>query len=374
MIKNIKKKIEDNRRSNKIYWRLSVSLKDTVWEIIVFLRSLKEKRITLGEKYDYKIIKSRKKLPGTFWGITTFYNPAGYKNKSENYKKFRESSKKQGLKLLCVELAFNGSDFELTKNDADILLQLRCSSVLWQKERLLNIALDSLPKECDKVAWVDADVIFEDEKWIKKTSRLLSDYKIVQPYSSGIKLKLDESIEDFKKLDNSEIEKRKVLSMSKKYSHKKKIIVDEELIDCYPGLAWAARRDVIGKIGFYDKMIIGAADLLMCCASYGFYIPPLGEIWQSCSDKSTYDQKKWFDNAKKEILSSIYFLEGSLFHLWHGDYKDRHYKERYKILKEGDFDPEKDLRLNKEGCFEWATDKERLHKEIKRYFEIRKEE
>ena len=99
-------------------------------------------------------------LPGAFWGITVFFNPTGYKNKIENYRRFRESSKKQGLNLLCVELAFGGKNFEVSKEDADILVQLRGGDILWQKERLLNIGLERLPKDCDKIAWLDCDIIF----------------------------------------------------------------------------------------------------------------------------------------------------------------------------------------------------------------------
>ena len=57
------------------------------------------------------------KLNGTFWGITTYYNPQKYRNKIENYRKFRNASKRQGLKLLTVELAFGDNDFELKKSD-----------------------------------------------------------------------------------------------------------------------------------------------------------------------------------------------------------------------------------------------------------------
>lgn len=38
-------------------------------------------------------------LPGELWGITTYFNPAGYKTKSTLYRLFRESCKNQGLNL-----------------------------------------------------------------------------------------------------------------------------------------------------------------------------------------------------------------------------------------------------------------------------------
>jgi hypothetical protein len=41
---------------------------------------------------------------------------------------------------VTVELSFDGR-FELAGSDADILIQLSGGAVLWQKERLLNLAL-----------------------------------------------------------------------------------------------------------------------------------------------------------------------------------------------------------------------------------------
>ncbi|MDD5070940.1 MAG: hypothetical protein PHV17_09455, partial [Candidatus Omnitrophica bacterium] len=104
------------------------------------------------------------------WGITTFFNSNQYKGYYENYKIFRKHTKKQGLNLIAVELAYNHSQFSLTKDDSEVLVQVKGKSVLWQKERLLNLALKSLPSECTKIVWIDADIIFDDNSWLEKTS------------------------------------------------------------------------------------------------------------------------------------------------------------------------------------------------------------
>ena len=62
----------------------------------------------------------------------------------------------QGLQLLCVELVFGDattSPFQLNASDCEILIQRRtgAGNTLWQKERLLNIALENLPNSVDKV-------------------------------------------------------------------------------------------------------------------------------------------------------------------------------------------------------------------------------
>ena len=75
------------------------------------------------------------------WSITCYFNPVGYRRWLENCRTFRQHLK---VPLVAVELSF-GEEFELAAGDAHILVQLRSSSVLWQKERLLDVALRSLP-------------------------------------------------------------------------------------------------------------------------------------------------------------------------------------------------------------------------------------
>jgi len=113
------------------------------------------------------------------WAITSYFNPAGYKRRLANYRHFRANL---GVPLLAVELSFDGS-FELAAGDADILIQRVGGDVMWQKERLLNLALEGLPPECDTVAWLDCDVVFPDAAWLESTARLLQDFPLVHPFS-----------------------------------------------------------------------------------------------------------------------------------------------------------------------------------------------
>jgi hypothetical protein len=47
------------------------------------------------------------------------------------------------------------------------------TNVLWQKERLLNLALQRLPEHCTKVVWLDADTFFTNPNWVRATRRLV---------------------------------------------------------------------------------------------------------------------------------------------------------------------------------------------------------
>ena len=63
--------------------------------------------------------------PGKFIGISTFFNPGRHQNKVDNFRLFRASVKAQGLQMLCVELTFGDTSFQLRADDCDILLQRR---------------------------------------------------------------------------------------------------------------------------------------------------------------------------------------------------------------------------------------------------------
>ncbi len=51
---------------------------------------------------------------------------------------------------------------------------------IWQKERLLNILLDRLPKRITKVAWLDADLLFLNSDWARLASESLETWAAIQ--------------------------------------------------------------------------------------------------------------------------------------------------------------------------------------------------
>ncbi len=73
--------------------------------------------------------------------VTSYFNPMRSRRRLANYRTFRS---RLNVPLFTVELAFDGQ-FELTSSDADHLIQLSGGDIMWQKERLLNIALEAVP-------------------------------------------------------------------------------------------------------------------------------------------------------------------------------------------------------------------------------------
>ena len=131
------------------------------------------------------------------WALTTYFNPVRYKRRLSNYRIFRSNLH---IPLVTVELSFDGQ-FELTKNDADVLIQLSGGAVLWQKERLLNIAINSFPSDVKNIAWLDCDIYLVRNDWVEEAERQLNEqYNIVQLFSKAIYLNKEDSGKRFVQL------------------------------------------------------------------------------------------------------------------------------------------------------------------------------
>jgi hypothetical protein len=309
------------------------------------------------------------KLPGSLWGIAAFFNPAQYKNKLQNYKIFRQSSQRQGLKLLVVELAFGDKPFELAAGDSDALIQLRTSAhnVLWQKERLLNIGLHNLPDDCDKIVWIDCDIIFQNDHWINDTCGLLESYVIVQPFSEALLMQpgsIQTAIEETN--GNGFAEGKKSISRAFYMAEPNKrngMCLEHS----HPGFAWAARRDVFRENLLFDKTIIFGADCTMADAFYG----------RNCkyiSKRLVKDYRNWSKQIYPRIQGSVFYSPGTVAHLWHGAHQDKLYGATAEILDMYRFDPQKDIKIDAQGIWVWNSNKPLLHKALAEYFWFRNEE
>ena len=318
---------------------------------------------------------------GKFIGISTFFNPGRHENKVENFRKFKGAVAAQGLQMLCVELVFGDSTFQLLDAssdapDCEIMVQRRTSegNTLWQKERLLNIALDNLPASVTKVMWLDSDLIFLNDDWVPETAELLDQYPVVQPFGWMTYLPADQGSE-------YGTEKLPTLPLGQGVggvyhgaglgvSQFGELCFRANFVIGHPGFAWAARREVITSAGFYDRSIIGGGDRIMLNAFTGHYngvsrkMPPM-----------MAEDVRAFGARLTPLVgpANMSYTRGVVLHIWHGDRANRDYKNRYNILLANKYNPGVDVRINEAGVLEWATEKRRLHSQVTEYFNNRKE-
>ncbi|MDH3208742.1 MAG: hypothetical protein OEO79_19245 [Gemmatimonadota bacterium] len=318
-------------------------------------------------------------LPGELWGLVSLFNPAGYRNKLQNLRIFSERARSQGIKLLIVELAFGDADHEVPEELAEIVLRLRTTSVLWQKERLLNVGVSSLPAECDKVAWLDADIIFENDDWVRETSRLLETYCVVQPFDTACWLRQGEMSappEGYREQGNSEGQWHHGMAYAmSRVSDPKAALLDYH-VHGHVGFAWAIRREIIEKHGLYDAQVLGNGDFVVAHAMYGDEDFWDGRNWQCrrLSEPMLAHMERWGRPFFDDVQGSVMYVPGRVLHMWHGNQSNRQYRGRLTILKETNFDPDRDLVKEPSGCWAWATDRPALHEWASSYFHRRREE
>ena len=304
------------------------------------------------------------------WAITCYFNPSGYQRKLENYRIFR---RRFAAALVCVELSFTG-DFALTASDADILIQLRGQAVLWQKERLLNVALQALPASCEAVAWVDCDVIFERDDWPALAVRALHDAPLVHLFRTRCNLA---RATPARPLDLSRIESQAV-SLGYKLRTGEATPDDVRRSDAplalgsTAGLAWAARRDLLAGHGLYDACILGSGDRVMVSAAIGRLNHGIDAVLMN--ERQARHYRLWGEPFHATIRGQVGYIEGRAFHLWHGDLRGRRYEERHRGLRRHEFDPFADIALDASGCWRWNSDKPEMQVYVREYFDARDED
>jgi len=100
------------------------------------------------------------------------------------------------------------------------ILQLRASDIMWQKERLLNLAIATLPRACTKITWLE------------RRAAALEDVPVPQPFWTVVHLvpgRIQFCGQRRESLATNDFER---------HGH--------------TGFAWAGRREWMEDVGLYD--------------------------------------------------------------------------------------------------------------------------
>ena len=229
-----------------------------------------------------------------------------YKRRLSNFKIFRD---RLNVPLVAVELTY-GSDFQLQDQDADIVIRLRGGAVLWQKERLLNLALQALPKHCRKVAWVDCDVLFGAADWAEAASQLLDRFAIIQMFQDVHYLSPHWTpVKDC----TSEVELTRPSAAFSIASGQVAATCIGHSLDTREGtpasgFAWAARRELLDQHGFFDANIIGGGDRAMTCAANCCFDELMNRHYMNKRQQDRY--MAWAKPFYETVRAEIGYLRG----------------------------------------------------------------
>jgi hypothetical protein len=305
--------------------------------------------------------------PRDLWAITAYFNPAGFRRRLSNYRHFRRSL---GVPLITAELSFTGR-FELDSSDAEILLQVTDGDVMWQKERLLNLAITALPRSCRKVVWLDCDLIFDSPNWAQETSERLDDLPLVQPFSRLHRPPPDWHLGDSANA-GSDILRPVPVMIERGMTLDDCMNGHQERTRIATGMAWATRRSLLEAHGLYDASIIGGGDSALVRAAYG-YLETLVRR-QKMNGPQERHYRAWGEAFHRAVAGRVGYVPGAVYHLWHGDIGSRQYETRFDILARIGFDPFEDIAPTSSGVWRWISEKPEMHAAVRDYFYARRED
>ncbi len=322
--------------------------------------------------------------------VTAVFNPERYRSRYRLYWDFEKHVIDSGGQLFTVEAAFGERPFEVTRPDEPNHIQVRTDSEIWLKENLLNIGVSRLPKDWKYVAWVDADVHFARPDWVSETVQQLQHFNVVQMFSYAMDMAPDYSglehtygigirpaswaycyVNDMPKVNTN---LRKTLEDGRMSKEVRKTSDGYGLLKgnyyWHPGFAWAMRRKTWDDVGgLIDYSVLGAADYLMAAAMTGDL---------ALSDWMNPNYKRWIwewkKRADKYINGNVGYVPGLLMHHWHGKKASRGYKDRWKIFRDHNFDPELDLKKDWQGVWQLTDRSSGLRDDIRKYFRARDED
>lgn len=323
------------------------------------------------------LVQEAKPLTSEFWGVTVYFNPQAIPIQLDNLQRFSQRIREQGLKLLIVELAFGNTAFAVGDGAGDRVVRRRAHAVLWQKERMLNWGMAQLPSTCDKVAWLDGDILFENEDWVAQTADLLDQHVVVQPFDTACWLPRGEtSMPPGAPLGVGEGRRLPGFVAgvtANTLPAQRRRALRHYWLSGHTGFAWAARRSLLAAHSLYDRAIVGGGDVLIAHAFLGDE-----DFWEGRNDYCRHltpatmaELGRWSRDIDHDVAGRVAYTPGRVLHLWHGDMADRNYMARLQILVDHEFDPARDVTIDESGCWEWNSNKPALHRAVQDYFAAR---
>lgn len=255
------------------------------------------------------------------------FNPSRTKRILMNYFYAKNKFEMQNLPVFTIELVYEGEKPELPN-----AFHVYSNSVMFHKENLYRILETKIPKKYKKLAFLDCDITFSDPSWYDKTSKLLNEYDVVQPFENAHWMDLTYN---YIELSRKTVLEMKTSTWDFKY---------------HPGFAWCMNREWYNEIGFFDYAVSGSGDTLSTAAWLKKTFPP---GFQSLPKSLRHEYSKFLNKSCPKIT----FLKGiDVFHLYHGSRDNRQYTVRHKMLEVTQQITDL-VKPNAYGVFEWKNPK-----------------
>jgi hypothetical protein len=320
------------------------------------------------------------RFPDRLYVVTAISNPQRYISRYNLYRAFEKRCRDAGAILHTIEMAFGDRPHEIVSNSDHRHILVRSHHELWHKENLLNIAISRLPAEAQYIAWIDADIAFTRSDWAQETLQQLQHYHVVQMFSHSVDLGPDNQPVDSAVSWTESIKRGIAFKGTKAFKPDGSVIVHKGSGFVrgawHSGLAWAARRSALDAVGgLIDFAVLGSADRNMAAGLYGFMEDTIDPSFSNSYRRALLE---WQDRAERHIRRNVGQVDGTVFHHWHGAKVNRKYTERWKILADYQFDPNKHIKRDWQGLWQLEDDHSPRHvgfrDALRNYFRQRNED
>ena len=262
--------------------------------------------------------------------IIVISNPCQYARRYILAKEFiKRMEIEDNVELFIVELIYDKQKFIITDKNNKNHLQLKTTTApLWHKENMINIGIKKLlPKNWKAVAWIDADIEFENTDWALNALKVLNGSRdIIQLFSHAIDMDMNEDAMSI------------FSSFGFQYSKNKKYLSGNSINFWHPGFAWACTRKTYDKIGgLFENSILGSGD-------HNMALSIIGNANKSLNKDVNIDYLNDVLNFQNKIKNvRLGYVPGVIRHYYHGSKKNRKYHERWQILVDNNYSPIKHI-------------------------------
>lgn len=336
--------IEESKKEEEIYVHQITTDTDKIIESeVIFTEHIRSAQILTSHAILYV--------------IAVVSNPARFERRYQLFNEFCERMKlEKQVVLVTLELQQGSRPFA-----TDATIKLRTHHEIWYKENLINIAVRHLPDDWEFMAWIDADIEFQNKNWVRETLEQLQTYSIVQMFTHCIDLGVKQETLQVHTSFCYAYCNGEIAVQNKKYGNY-----------MHSGYCWAIQRKAYDDIGgLMEFCLLGSADTHMCHCL-------IGEVDCTLNKKLHPNYillcKIYQDRCEKSIKRNIGFVHGTILHHFHGNKVDRKYQSRWNILINNQFDPLRDIHHDANGLWVLNDDKIKLRDDIRRYFRERNED
>jgi len=298
-----------------------------------------------------------------------FYNPFKFEIMNENIIRTCEHLLESWKDIYVVELIYNDPELNQESIKDKLpkgveVLQVRCDSLMWHKEQLLNILAKHVINNegYDNFAAFDADILFENPDWPQRILAKLETYQIVQCYNKGKS--------GWHPNEDPQSVKPSFLC---RWFH------DQKTNWSFPGGAWSARKKFWTECGFFEYNIAGGGDTVFASAllypACGFddwerKYKKTDVFFESNSYETSYETYR--HNLNTTMRTWYGYVNQTALYQVHGARTKRAYVNRQQILQS--INLIKDINRNKHNLTEWVNPNNVRAKLLSNYFKARNDD